>query len=74
MWALGFAVISHSENNTTVNTPNTKTTLLLIPGGSELQLPQNANNFKNALHNAITNKTAEIIMRETEEVFARRVE
>ncbi|TRW23386.1 hypothetical protein FMM05_14435 [Flavobacterium zepuense] len=45
-----------------MNTSDTKTTLFLIPGGSELQLPENANRFKTILQTAIKERTAEIIM------------
>ena len=45
-----------------MNTQDTKTTLFLIPGGSELQLPENANRFKTILQTAINERTAEIIM------------
>jgi hypothetical protein len=45
-----------------VSTPNLKTTLLLIPGGREISLPENASAFKKALEHAAINKTAVIIM------------
>jgi len=45
-----------------VNAQPLKTTLLLIPGGSELALPEHTNNFKQALTQAIENNTLEIIM------------
>lgn len=45
-----------------MNTSNTKTTLFLIPGGSELQLPENANRFKTTLQTTVKERTAEIIM------------
>ncbi len=42
--------------------PEIKTTLLLIPGGSELSLPQNTPQFKQAFYDAIMKKSALIIM------------
>lgn len=39
-----------------------KTTLLLIPGGSELALPQNGSLFKQAFYDAVAQKSALIIM------------
>ncbi len=45
-----------------MDTQPLQTTLLLIPGGIEISLPQNAAAFKKALQEAILNKTAEIIM------------
>lgn len=45
-----------------MNTNPQKTTLLLIPGGADLALPQNSAKFKNALEYAVHNKTAQIIM------------
>jgi hypothetical protein len=42
--------------------PEIKTTLLLIPGGSELSLPQNAADFKKAVCDAVEQKSALIIM------------
>lgn len=47
---------------TPVNTGPKKTTLLLIPGGADLALPQNSAKFKSALELSITNKTAQVIM------------
>lgn len=37
-------------------------TLLLIPGGSELALPENSARFKNAVKEAVTQKSARVIM------------
>lgn len=45
-----------------MNATDFKTTLLLIPGGRELTLPQNALKFKTALQHAIINKSVQIIM------------
>jgi hypothetical protein len=45
-----------------VNADHLKTTLLLIPGGSELSLPANANKFRQALEQGLLNNTIEIIM------------
>ncbi|MES2485776.1 MAG: hypothetical protein V4581_07490 [Bacteroidota bacterium] len=45
-----------------MNALSLKTTLLLIPGGRELSLPQNANTFKKALTEALANNTIDIIM------------
>ena len=45
-----------------MNAQDLKTTLLLIPGGAELALPQNAAKFKAALQHALQNQTAQIIM------------
>jgi len=45
-----------------VTTPEIRTTLLLIPGGRDLSLPQNATKFKTSLQHAVLNKTAQIIM------------
>lgn len=42
--------------------PDIQTTLLLIPGGSELALPQNTQLFKQALQDSIQQKSARIIM------------
>jgi hypothetical protein len=42
--------------------PHITTTLLLIPGGNELALPQNTAAFKTALKDAIMQKSASIIM------------
>lgn len=39
-----------------------KTTLLLIPGGQGLALPDNAAKFKSALKHSVLNKKAQIIM------------
>lgn len=39
-----------------------KTTLFFIPGGRELALPQNATLFKEAMRNAIANRTVLIVM------------
>ena len=56
-----------------MNTQNIKTTLLLIPGGSELVLPENSGKFKSALQHALTNRTAKIIMLADEAVVAEEV-
>lgn len=37
-------------------------TLLLIPGGSELALPENSARFKTAVKEAVTQKSARVIM------------
>lgn len=40
----------------------TQTTLLLIPGGSGLALPQNSSKFRQAVAFALQNETARVIM------------
>lgn len=45
-----------------MNAQNPKTTLLLIPAGRELILPEGVAKFKLALQHAIRNRTAQIIM------------
>jgi len=45
-----------------VNAPLLTTTLLLLPGGAELALPENSVKFKAALSHAIRNKKAKILM------------
>lgn len=45
-----------------MNAHSLKTTLLLIPGGRELSLPQNAHTFKKALTEALENNSIDIIM------------
>lgn len=39
-----------------------KTTLFLIPGGQEIALPDNTSKFTKALHHAVLNRKAQIIM------------
>jgi hypothetical protein len=53
--------------------PELKTTLLLIPGGRELALPQNGVKFKTALQHAVANKTAQIIMLADEAVVPEKI-
>jgi len=45
-----------------VSTESSKTTLFLIPGGHEIALPDNTAKFTKALHNAVLNRKAQIIM------------
>lgn len=53
--------------------PQLKTTLLLIPGGRELALPENGVKFKTALQYAVANKTAQIIMLANEAVVPEKI-
>lgn len=45
-----------------MQTDTIKTTLFLLPGGRELALPEHTDNFKNAMQQAVAERTAHIMM------------